>query len=107
MARGDRVVVVSASLDAYLEPWCRAMGVDVICSRIETRDGLLTGRYLQGDCCGEVKAQRIRDGYALTDYETIYAYGDTDEDHPMLAMADKPFFRWKPLVSGERTRLRS
>src|SRR5687768_13289465 len=28
--RGDRVVVVSASLDAYLVPWCRTLGLDLI-----------------------------------------------------------------------------
>ena len=98
--RGDHVVVVSASLDVYLEPWCHAMGLDVICSRLEARGGLLTGRYLDGDCCGEVKAQRIRESYALATFDTIYAYGDTDEDGPMLAIADKPFFRWQPLVSA-------
>jgi phosphatidylglycerophosphatase C len=99
-ARGDRIVVVSASLDVYLDPWCRAMDVEVICSRLETREGRYTGRYLDGDCCGEVKTQRIRERYALSDYETIYAYGDTDEDGPILAMADRPYFRWKALAGA-------
>src|SRR3954462_321371 len=30
-AQGDTVVLVSASLDAYLVPWCRAQGVELIC----------------------------------------------------------------------------
>src|SRR3954469_10263860 len=34
-ARGDRVVVVSASLDCYLAPWCRARGLELICSELE------------------------------------------------------------------------
>jgi phosphatidylglycerophosphatase C len=38
-ARGDRVVVVSASLDVYLEPWCSTFGVDVICTQLEVTDG--------------------------------------------------------------------
>ena len=50
--RGDRIVVVSASLDVYLVPWCRMTGVDVICTRLEVRDGLLTGSYVRGDCGG-------------------------------------------------------
>lgn len=45
-ARGDRVVVVSASLDDYLRPWCDAQGVDVICTQLEARDGRLTGSYV-------------------------------------------------------------
>jgi phosphatidylglycerophosphatase C len=96
-ARGDRVVVVSASLDVYLEPWCRSIGVDVICTQLEVRNGRCTGRYLRGDCCGEEKARRVRERYSLGEYATIYAYGDTKDDRPMLALAQKPFFRWAPI----------
>ena len=93
-ARGDRVVVVSASLDVYLGPWCRTLDVDVICTQLETSDGRLTGRYLRGDCCGEEKARRLRERYALGDYETVHAYGDTEEDRELLEMADRKYFRW-------------
>lgn len=43
-ARGDAVVVVSASLDVYLRPWCNHHGVEVICTELEERNGILTGR---------------------------------------------------------------
>jgi HAD superfamily hydrolase (TIGR01490 family) len=94
-ARGDRVVVVSASLGVYLEPWCATMGVDVICTQLEVQGGRVTGRYLHGDCCGGEKARRIEERYALGEYGTVYGYGDTEEDREMLAMADKKFFRWQ------------
>jgi phosphatidylglycerophosphatase C len=97
-ARGDRVVVVSASLDFYLEPWCKTVGVDLICSQMETRDGRLTGRYLAADCCGGEKDSRIRARYSLAEYATVYAYGDSDEDRRMLEMADKRYFRWEEVV---------
>jgi HAD superfamily hydrolase (TIGR01490 family) len=92
--RGDMVVVVSASLDVYLAPWCRAVGVDVICTQLEENDGRFTGRYVNGDCCGEEKATRVRRRYTLSDYQTIHAYGDTEEDRQMLEIADKKYFRW-------------
>jgi phosphatidylglycerophosphatase C len=104
-ARGDRVVVVSASLDVYLEPWCAAMAVDVICTRLEADDGRVTGRYLRGDCCGLEKAKRIRERYALAEYGTVYAYGDTEEDREMLALADKKFFRWQEVSQLPETGL--
>lgn len=94
-ARGDRVVVVSASLDLYLEPWCRRAGVDVICTQLEVRAGRFTGRYLGGDCCGATKATRIQERCALGDYGTVYAYGDSEEDREMLDLADRRFFRWQ------------
>lgn len=106
--RGDVVVVVSAALDVYLEPWCRALGVDVICTRLEVRDGRRTGRYLRGDCCGNEKARRIRERYTLSEFETVYAYGDTEEDRAMLAMADRQYFQWQEVsvkpsaMSGRR-----
>ena len=94
-ARGDLVVVVSASLDVYLEPWCSALGVDVVCTQLAASDGRFTGRYSRGDCSGEAKATRIRERYVLSDYGAIYAYGDTEEDRQMLEMADRKYFRWR------------
>ena len=96
-SRGDQVVVVSASLDAYLEPWCRAEGIEVICTRLEVRDGRLTGRYLEGDCCGAEKARRVRERYTLAAFGETYAYGDTEEDRQMLDLADHRVFRWRAL----------
>src|SRR5580765_7966030 len=43
-AQGDEVVVVSASLDVYLGPWCERQGLDCICTTLEERGGRLTGR---------------------------------------------------------------
>jgi phosphatidylglycerophosphatase C len=109
--RGDRVVVVSASLDAYLIPWCRTLAIDLICTELETSHGgrRLTGRYLQGDCYGDEKVRRIRERLTLADYDTIYAYGDTEDDRPMLDMAHRRYFRWKevrevPAASPETRR---
>ena len=65
-ARGDRVVVVSAALDVYLQPWCEAVGIEVVCTRLEVNDGTVTGRYLFGDCCGAEKARRVRELCSVT-----------------------------------------
>lgn len=100
-ARGDRVVVVSAALDVYLEPWCRSLGLDVICTQLEVCDGRLTGRYIGGDCCGDAKAKRIRERYTLSDYGTIYAYGDTEEDREMLDLAHRKCFGWQEVEAPQ------
>jgi phosphatidylglycerophosphatase C len=81
-----------------VEPWCRTLGADVICTQLETKSGRLTGRYVHGDCCGEEKARRIREHYVLAEYETIHAYGDTEEDRQMLDMADRKYFRWQEVA---------
>jgi len=93
--RGDRVVIVSATLDVYLTHWCASMKIDVICTRLELSGGILTGRYRGGDCSGSEKARRLRRAFRLDDFAAIYAYGDTEEDREMLDLADKKYFRWK------------
>jgi HAD superfamily hydrolase (TIGR01490 family) len=98
-AQGDHVVVVSAALDVYLNPWCQAQGLEVICTVLEERAGRLTGRYVGGDCSGAEKVRRIRARYELTRYSTIYAYGDSGEDREMLECADQKSYRWQP-ISG-------
>ena len=97
--RGDRVVVVSAALDAYLQPWCEAMGVEAVCTELEIRNDRLTGKYVAGDCCGREKARRVRERYRITDYADIYSYGDTDEDREMLEMATRQYFRWQEIAA--------
>lgn len=92
-ARGDRVVVVSASLDLYLQPWCVAHSVDLLCTTLSAVGGKLTGIFRGGDCNGESKAERIRSSYELSEFARIWAYGDTPEDFPMLRLADHKFFR--------------
>lgn len=93
--RGDDVAVVSASLSAYLKPWCASIDVESICTELKAINGRLTGGYLDGDCCAEDKVRRIRQRYDLTDYARIYAYGDSDDDRAMLNLANERYLRWR------------
>lgn len=94
-AQGDTVVVVSASLHLYLSPWCSEHGVELICSDLESKGGVLTGRYQGTDCAGREKARRVRERYDLSRYPVIYAYGDTSEDEELLSLANRRYFRWQ------------
>ncbi len=91
-ARGDTVVIVSASLDAYMRPWCAAHGLALICNHLEAVDGRLTGRYLGGDR-GRHKAGDILARYDLASFDRVHAYGDSREDRAMLALAQER--RWR------------
>jgi HAD superfamily hydrolase (TIGR01490 family) len=100
-SQGDDIVVVSASLDLYLAPWCAERGLKVICTTIEEQHGTLTGRYVDGDCCGAEKVRRIRAQFDLSQYPIVYAYGDSGEDREMMALADKKYYRWKEIASWD------
>lgn len=95
-ARGDTVVVVSGGFDVYLSHWCRSQGVDLLCSKLEVVDGVLTGRFDGAQCVREEKARRVRERYVLRDFSAVHAYGDTAEDAELLALADESWFRVWP-----------
>lgn len=94
-AQGDTVAVVSGAFDVYLSHWCQSLRLDLICSSLEARAGVLTGCYRGAQCVGKEKARRIRETYPVDDYRLVYAYGDTREDLDMLTLADKQYFRWQ------------
>ncbi|MBN8799111.1 MAG: HAD family hydrolase [Stenotrophomonas nitritireducens] len=95
-AQGHTVAVVSASIDLYLQSWCRQWGLQLICNRLEAQDGRLTGRYAGGDC-GPRKVEHIRRQFDLDRFQRIHAYGDSSEDKPMLALAHERWYRGKPV----------
>lgn len=92
--RGDKIVVVSASLNPYLKFWCQTHKLELICSELEAQDSVLTGNYVRGDCGGENKVTFIKDDIDLYGFKKVYAYGDTDEDLPMLALAEIKYYQW-------------
>jgi HAD superfamily hydrolase (TIGR01490 family) len=93
-ARGDRIVVVSAGLELYLRPWCRAESIDLLGSRLQQVRGRLSGRFEGPQCAGREKATRVRAAYSLALYDRIYAYGDTSEDRALLGLAHERWYRW-------------
>lgn len=88
---GAQAVLVSASLDLYLRPWCESMGIALICSEMSVKEGVYTGLYVSGDCSWDMKATKVQKQFRLSDYVEIFAYGNTDEDLAMLAIADHAY----------------
>ena len=93
--KGDKIVIVSASMDIWLEPWCLINDFDLICSIAEIKNGKYTGKLEGENCKGEEKVIQIKDSYDLTTFERIYAYGDSKHDIPMLAMGTDSYYNWK------------
>ena len=96
--QGDRVVVVSGALDVYLTHWCKQHGLDLICSGLETRGDLLTGRFRGEQCVGPEKSRRIRETLDLNEFPVVYAYGDTHEDLELLQLAHRRYYRWQEVA---------
>jgi HAD superfamily hydrolase (TIGR01490 family) len=87
-AQGDVLALVSASLEVYLVPWARAHGFDVVAgTRLETRDGILTGRLHGSNCWGPEKVARLRLAVGGLDGRSVVAYGDGRGDRELLDLA--------------------
>ena len=93
--RGDTVVIVSASLDIYLSHWCAKNGLELLCTGLETKNGIITGKYSPADCSGSRKAERVLEKYSLSDFSAVYAYGDSFEDRELLSLAHMKYYRWQ------------
>lgn len=87
---GHDIVIVSASLDVYLATVADGLGVDaLLCTTLEADGGVCTGRMLGGNCRGPAKAERLLSYLGAGDV-TLWAYGDSDGDREMLALAHHP-----------------
>jgi phosphatidylglycerophosphatase C len=104
---GHCCVMVSASPNIYLERVARQMGFDhLICTEMEVKGCHLTGWMRTPNCYGEQKVVRLtawmkaRFDVASADAVTLYAYGDTPGDKPMLRMAGQAWYQGKPWKDG-------
>lgn len=92
-ARGHTVVIASSALAFQVEEAARDLGIeDILCTRMESRDGVMTG-FVDGPILwGDAKAQAVRDFAAErgVDLARSFAYGNGAEDLPYLATVGHP-----------------
>ena len=119
--RGDRVVILSASIDRWVEACLRPFLVSssqfqVLGTEIEVVDGRLTGRFATPNCYGPEKVRRLKEFLkkvsprgdvegatkvsprgdvegALEGTPFIIAYGDSRGDKELLAYADESHYK--------------
>jgi len=90
--RGDRVAIVSASPELYVNVAGDELGADaVIATRLAVSpDGTLTGHYQGANCRGAEKVRRLR--LWIDDMDEVparlWAYGNSRGDRSMLEAAD-------------------
>jgi phosphatidylglycerophosphatase C len=87
-----RVVVVTASPYQWVAGWCESMNIEIVATRLQIKDGLITGKLDSPNCNGEEKVNRIKDYLNLNDFSPVYSYGNSTGDKPMLSLADHVFY---------------
>jgi HAD superfamily hydrolase (TIGR01490 family) len=93
LSEGHEVAIVSASVEIWLKKWCEDLELRLIATKPEIVDNRFSGNLASPNCKGAEKIRRIKEIYNLNEFETIYAYGDTPADRPMLSLAHKSFYK--------------
>jgi HAD superfamily hydrolase (TIGR01490 family) len=91
--QGDKIVVVSASIECWLKAWCEKEELSLISTKLEHKDNKLTGNFSTPNCHGKEKVTRIHNMYHIGDYDIIYAYGDSSGDKELLELSSRPSFQ--------------
>lgn len=92
--QGHYIILVSASVEAYLIPWGKIIGIDeVIGTKLESQSGVLNGRIQGNNCYGKEKVERLTEILGDLSQYCIYAYGDSRGDREMLDAATFPYYR--------------
>ena len=90
-AEGAEVLIVSASIDNWVQPFFP--DANVLGTKIEVVNGSLTGRFLTKNCYGQEKVNRILALYPDRSTYHLIAYGDSRGDKELLSFADEPHFK--------------
>jgi len=92
--RGHEVIIISASAENWIRPWATAHGIDtILATRLEVKNNFITGNFLTKNCHGPEKVQRLLEKYPDRENYILYAYGDSNGDKELLALADESFYR--------------
>jgi len=94
----DTIVVVTASAENWVKPWCEEMNLHCIGTKLEVAENKLTGKYQGENCYGPEKANRIRGQFDLSTFGKIIAYGDSRGDREMFALANQYYYKTFPLT---------
>jgi putative phosphoserine phosphatase/1-acylglycerol-3-phosphate O-acyltransferase len=92
IAKGHKVVIISAATSYQIEPVAKALGIkDVYATEMEIHNGKFTGRVSEM-CWGEGKARAARK-FAKNkniDLSKSYFYTDSIDDYPLMKIVGKP-----------------
>lgn len=92
---GHRLVLVSASLDLYLETVAKNLGFDdLLCTTISVDEfQMCDGRLVDGNCRGLEKVRRLEALLGDLCKLELYAYGDSAGDKEMLEVSNHAHYR--------------
>lgn len=87
------VCIVSANFDLILQKFAQSNQLQLISTKLQVENNLITGKFATRNCYGQEKVNRIKTAFPdLNSYAQIYAYGDSKGDLEMLDLATEKFY---------------
>ncbi len=84
---GAEVVVVSASPDLWIKPFCELYKIKYLCTELAYNESKFTGNFSTPNCNHNQKKVRILEKYSLEKYEAVIVYGNSKDDECMMELA--------------------
>lgn len=92
--RGHQLVMVSASLNFYLEKIAAQLGFnELLCTRVVAIDDQCMGQIDGANCRSAEKVRQLQLLCGDLTESVLYAYGDSAGDQELLAAANFPHYR--------------
>jgi len=92
--KGHQIVIISASIRNWIEPWATNNGFQkVIATEVELDNEILTGRFSGKNCHGAEKVTRLLSHFPERNNYYLYVYGDSRGDIEMMKFADFAYYR--------------
>ncbi|MFZ3091282.1 MAG: HAD family hydrolase [Nitrospirota bacterium] len=92
LGQKNRVILATASFDFYTQRFAERIGIgQIVCTRSELKNGILTGRILGSNCHGQEKVRRIEELLNPSDWGASLFYTDHYSDLPLLKKVGKGF----------------
>ena len=86
--------IVSASLDIWVKPFAEKFKMNLIATKAEFKNEVFTGNFVEKNCNGPEKVNRIKEEISDKKYDKTIAFGDTSGDQQMLDWANEGQFKF-------------
>ena len=89
----NKVVIVTASVENWINPWSDQFNIELIGTKLKVKDNLITGEIEGKNCYGPEKVVRLKEKINLADYSEIFVYGDSKGDNELFSLGTKKFYK--------------
>jgi len=89
ISQNHEVLILSASFDVWLQPWCEVRNFELVSSKLEVVEDHITGKMNGENCKGKEKKRRLKAFLSLRKFAFVYGYGDSRSDKYFYKLVDE------------------